>query len=178
MHIFRKSCERLHFGFNISSRNMSSKMKKGFAPIRFNRELEKDIDEHNAIKKQKNLSAKNNKIDHSSFSEKNLKEFSIEERLSKRLSRLGVCSRRQGERLIAEGIVYVDGKQVESNIAVGENNHISIKTKGRQYVPEKQSMQLWLYHKPPGLITTQNDPQVIKKHCLIKLGKTNSFPAT
>ena len=34
------------------------------------------------------------------------------ERIAKRLSRAGVCSRREAERWIADGRVWVDGKKI------------------------------------------------------------------
>lgn len=40
----------------------------------------------------------------------NIESFNQTERLSKRLARMGVCSRRQAELLIAQGMVKVDGK--------------------------------------------------------------------
>ena len=42
----------------------------------------------------------------------NIEEFSKAERLSKRLSRMGVCSRRMAEKLIEQGMVKVDKKVV------------------------------------------------------------------
>ena len=49
-----------------------------------------------------------------------IEEFAKTERLSKRLSRLGICSRRQAERLIKQGMIKVDGRVVNSNVPVGE----------------------------------------------------------
>ncbi|MGL1180964.1 S4 domain-containing protein, partial [Vibrio parahaemolyticus] len=36
------------------------------------------------------------------------------ERIAKRLARAGICSRREAERLIADGCVKVDGKVITS----------------------------------------------------------------
>lgn len=47
------------------------------------------------------------------ISVENADTFSVTERLTKRLARMGVCSRRQAEKLIAQGMVKVDGKLVE-----------------------------------------------------------------
>lgn len=39
-----------------------------------------------------------------------VEHFDRTERLSKRLARMGVASRRQAEKLIQQGLIYVDGK--------------------------------------------------------------------
>ena len=43
----------------------------------------------------------------------------MEERLNKWLSRMGVCSRREADRLIEEGKVLVDGKTAPDGSAGG-----------------------------------------------------------
>ena len=40
------------------------------------------------------------------------KKINKEERISKRLSRVGICSRREAERWIAKGRITVDGVQM------------------------------------------------------------------
>ncbi len=52
----------------------------------------------------------------------NVGEFSKPERVSKRLSRMGICSRRVAERLIEQGMIKVDGKIIDSNISVTNEN--------------------------------------------------------
>lgn len=54
----------------------------------------------------------------------NVEEFVKPERLSKRLSRLGICSRRQGEKLMAQGMIKVDGKPIRENTLVNNSNLI------------------------------------------------------
>lgn len=54
----------------------------------------------------------------------NVDELSKTERLSKRLARMGVASRRQAELLIQQRMVKVDGLVVESNIPVSGSNVI------------------------------------------------------
>ena len=49
-----------------------------------------------------------------------VEQFAQTERLSKRLSRMGVCSRRQAERLIEQGMVKVDGVKIDSNVQVND----------------------------------------------------------
>jgi 23S rRNA pseudouridine2605 synthase len=86
-------------------------------------------------------------------------KFAETERLSKRLSRLGICSRRQAERLIEQGMVRVDGKVIDHNVGVNDNNYIQIGAKTGMYTPTKQNTKVWLYHKPQKLMCTRFDPQ-------------------
>jgi len=79
------------------------------------------------------------------------------ERIAKRLSRLGVCSRRDAERMIEARRIAVDGIVVTSpavRIAPGARLTVD----GRQ-VRQAERVRLWRYHKPNGLICTNRDPQ-------------------
>lgn len=79
------------------------------------------------------------------------------ERIAKRLARVGLCSRREAEQWIAGGRVAVDGKVLTSPaINVGPAARITV---DGQPIPEKQPLRLWRYHKPRGLVTTAKDPQ-------------------
>ena len=49
-----------------------------------------------------------------------VKDFEKTERLSKRLARMGVASRRMAEKLIAQGMIQVDSKIVDSNVPVND----------------------------------------------------------
>lgn len=51
-------------------------------------------------------------------------DFKQTERLSKRLARMGVCSRRQAEIMIERRMIKVDGIVVDSNVAVNNLNLI------------------------------------------------------
>ena len=79
------------------------------------------------------------------------------ERIAKVIARAGVCSRRDAEKLIAEGRVALDGETVTTPaIRVGEHHVVSIDGKP---VREAERTRLWRYHKPQGLVTTHRDPQ-------------------
>ena len=81
----------------------------------------------------------------------------IPERIGKRLSRNGICSRREAERWISQGRVIVDGIPITSpNILVNDKTLIIVDGK-KLKTPEKT--RLWLYHKPKGIICTRNDPE-------------------
>ncbi|HEV8033435.1 pseudouridine synthase [Yoonia sp.] len=77
------------------------------------------------------------------------------DRIAKVLSRAGVASRREAERMIEDGRVSVNGKTITSpalNITASDR----IVVDGKQ-VGAPEPARLWLYHKPAGLVTTERD---------------------
>lgn len=79
------------------------------------------------------------------------------ERIAKVLARAGVCSRRDAERLIAEGRVSVNGEKLETPaVKVGEQDVVRVDGKRVAAAPPAR---MWRYHKPAGLVTTHRDPQ-------------------
>jgi len=79
------------------------------------------------------------------------------ERIAKVLARAGLCSRREAERWIAEGRVRVDGETLTTSaFTVGEEAQITVDGKP---LPQREKTRLWIYHKPPGLISTNSDPE-------------------
>ena len=79
------------------------------------------------------------------------------ERIAKRLARAGLCSRREAERLIADGRVAVDGKTLDSPaVLVTQSSRVTVD--GRP-VGAPERTRLWRYHKPRGVLTTERDPQ-------------------
>lgn len=89
----------------------------------------------------------------------NAEEFTKPERVSKRLSRMGICSRRMAEQLIEKGMVRVDGKTIDHNLQVTNENLLQISAKTGVYTPVKENTKIWLYHKPRECVTTHSDPQ-------------------
>jgi 23S rRNA pseudouridine2605 synthase len=79
------------------------------------------------------------------------------ERIAKVLARAGVCSRRDAERLIAEGRVSVNG-EVLGTPAVKVTRTDVIRVDGKR-VAAAAPTRMWRYHKPAGLVTTHRDPQ-------------------
>ena len=78
-------------------------------------------------------------------------------RIAKVIARAGVCSRRDAEKLIAEGRVALNGEKVTTPaVRIGEHDVIAID--GRP-LDEPEPARLWRYHKPSGLVTTHRDPQ-------------------
>lgn len=79
------------------------------------------------------------------------------ERIAKVIAAAGLCSRRDAERWIEAGRVFVNGRKLTTP-AFTVTDEDEIKVDGRA-LPRKKSMRLWLYHKPPGLVTTAKDPE-------------------
>jgi 23S rRNA pseudouridine2605 synthase len=77
------------------------------------------------------------------------------ERIAKRLARAGVASRRDAERMIAEGRVRVNGT-VLSSPAFNVTDTDKITVDGNQ-LGGKERTRLWRYHKPSGLVTSHRD---------------------
>jgi 23S rRNA pseudouridine2605 synthase len=79
------------------------------------------------------------------------------ERIAKVIARAGVCSRREAERLIAEGRVALDGQRLDGPaVNVTATQRITI---DGEALPAPAPPRLWRYHKPKGLITSARDPQ-------------------
>jgi 23S rRNA pseudouridine2605 synthase len=77
------------------------------------------------------------------------------DRIAKVLSRAGVASRREAERLIALGEVRVNGKVIDSP-ALNVTAKDRIEVKGAP-LPRAEPARLWLYYKPEGLVTSASD---------------------
>jgi 23S rRNA pseudouridine2605 synthase len=77
------------------------------------------------------------------------------ERIAKAIARAGICSRRDAEKLIAEGRVMLDGEPVTTPaVKVTEGNVIMVDGKP---LAQPEAARLWRYHKPSGLVTTHKD---------------------
>ena len=79
------------------------------------------------------------------------------ERIAKRIARAGLCSRREAERWIADGRIAVNGKVLETP-AVTVTDVDMVMVDGNP-LPGAEKIRLWRYHKPPGLMTTNSDPE-------------------
>ncbi len=77
------------------------------------------------------------------------------ERIAKYLSGAGVASRREAERLIAQGCVSVDGITISTPATlVLDSQQITI---NGVIVSPKATINVWRYHKPKGVLTTRVD---------------------
>jgi len=79
------------------------------------------------------------------------------ERIAKRIARSGVCSRRDAERMIDEGLVKLNGKVLDSPaVTVTDEDEIYVNGKP---LPEKEKPRLWRLFKKRGLVTSHRDEQ-------------------
>jgi 23S rRNA pseudouridine2605 synthase len=77
------------------------------------------------------------------------------ERIAKVLSRAGVASRREAERMIQLGQVAVNGKVIDSPaLNVTDSDRITV---DGERVGRPEPARLWLYYKPDGLVTSTSD---------------------
>jgi 23S rRNA pseudouridine2605 synthase len=79
------------------------------------------------------------------------------ERIAKWLARAGVASRRDAEKLVADGQVRLNNAVVThpaTFVSTGD-----LVTVGAIVVDAPARTRLWRYHKPVGLVTTHRDPQ-------------------
>lgn len=77
------------------------------------------------------------------------------ERIAKFLSRAGISSRREAERLIEAGRIAVNGKVIDSP-ALNITARDKVQFDGKPVDPPAEA-RLWLYHKPTGLVVTERD---------------------
>jgi len=78
-------------------------------------------------------------------------------RIAKYISNAGYCSRRDAEKLILSGKVYINDILCEKpNVNVKPNDKILIEKK---LVKLKNKIRLWKIYKPPRIICTNKDPQ-------------------
>ena len=77
------------------------------------------------------------------------------ERIAKLLARAGVASRREVERMIADGRVSLNGKVLETPATILENLR-GVTVDGKP-VAKPERTRLFRFHKPEGLLTAERD---------------------
>lgn len=86
-----------------------------------------------------------------------LTEKQPSERIAKRMARAGLCSRRQAETWILAGRVKVNNKQLTTPaFTVTDRDKVEVDGK---VISQKERTRLWLFHKPSGTVTTNQDPE-------------------
>jgi 23S rRNA pseudouridine2605 synthase len=78
------------------------------------------------------------------------------ERIAKVLARAGIASRREVERMIAEGRVALNGVTLETPATILP--HLRGVTVDGKPVASAEPTRLYRFHKPSGLITAESDP--------------------
>ena len=78
------------------------------------------------------------------------------DRIAKLLARAGIASRREIERMIADGRVAIDGKPVDTPATF--LTYLKGVTVDGKPVAAPEPTRLFAFHKPTGLITAERDP--------------------
>ena len=78
-----------------------------------------------------------------------------EERIAKLLARAGVASRREIERMIADGRITLNGEKIETPATLLKSLH-GVAVDGKA-VGQPAPTQLYLFHKPEGCLTAERD---------------------
>lgn len=81
-------------------------------------------------------------------------QMGIEMRLNKYLAESGICSRREADRLIEQGVVLVNGKPAPVGCQVTEQDEVKVRGNG---VRHGQSKVVLAYNKPIGVTCTEKD---------------------
>ncbi|TCJ37138.1 pseudouridine synthase [Parafrankia sp. BMG5.11] len=79
------------------------------------------------------------------------------ERIAKLLARAGVASRREVERMIAEGRVAIGGKVLDTPATIIPN--LQDVTVDGKAVERAEPARVFAFHKPSGLLTAERDPK-------------------
>ena len=80
-----------------------------------------------------------------------------DQRIAKMLARAGIASRREVERMIAEGRIALNGAVIETPATLlGSLAGVTVDGKP---VRDAEPARLFLYHKPKGLLVTERDPK-------------------
>ncbi len=79
------------------------------------------------------------------------------ERIAKLLARAGVASRREVERMIADGRVALDGAKLDTPATILPG--LKGVTVDGKPVAAPERTRLFLFHKPAGLLTAERDPR-------------------
>ena len=86
-----------------------------------------------------------------------MKNIQVSERIAKVIARGSKFSRRDAEKLIADGRVKIDNQIIlQPNVNVTSSNNIKLDNKSIDFKPE---LELYKYYKPRGILVTHHDPE-------------------
>ena len=86
-----------------------------------------------------------------------MKNIQVPERIAKVIARGSKFSRRDAEKLIADGRVKIDNQVIlQPNVNVTSSNNIKLDNKSINFKPE---LELYKYYKPRGVLVTHHDPE-------------------
>lgn len=79
-------------------------------------------------------------------------------RIAKKIAESGAASRREAERLIAEGRVCVNGDVITTPVFFVDDSH-KITIDGKPIGKKPEKLVVWKMNKPKGYLTTKRDPK-------------------
>ena len=79
-------------------------------------------------------------------------------RIAKKIAESGAASRREAEKLIAEGRVCVDGESVMTPVFFVDDSH-EITIDDKPIGKKSETLVVWKMNKPKGYLTTKRDPK-------------------
>ena len=86
-----------------------------------------------------------------------MKNIQVSERIAKVIARWSKFSRRDAEKLIADGRVKIDNQIIlKPNVNVTSSNNIKLDNKSIDFKPK---LELYKYYKPRGVLVTHHDPE-------------------
>ena len=86
-----------------------------------------------------------------------MKNIQVSERIAKVIARGSKFSRRDAEKLIADGRVKIDNQIIlQPHVNVTSSNNIKLDNKSIHFKPE---LELYKYYKPRGILVTHHDPE-------------------
>lgn len=81
-------------------------------------------------------------------------------RLNKYLAQCGVCSRRDADKLIEQGMVTVNGKKAAVGMTVSPGDAVKV---GKKLLQGQKKKVVLAFYKPLGVTCTEKDPYAEKK---------------
>ncbi len=72
-------------------------------------------------------------------------------RINKYISETGLCSRREADKLVEQGLVLVNGKKAENGTKVGPDDYVKVRGKA---LKKKRNHIYMAFHKPVGVTST------------------------
>ena len=79
-------------------------------------------------------------------------------RLNKFIAHYSTYSRREADKVIQDGYVYVDGELEDNPATQVDERHVKVVVSGKKVVPSDQFTVI-VYNKPKGELVTKNDPR-------------------
>lgn len=84
------------------------------------------------------------------------KPITYPERINRYLSLKGLCSRRQADRFVKQGLVHINGQPAELGQKVKEGDQVELKTAAKRHI---KNYRYYLFNKPIGVVSTNPQRQ-------------------